>query len=79
MGITTLAVAYAKQLDPQNSRKMVGLLTTLFGLGQVISPVVASFLISGAGGYNSALTGAALIVLLGAFVLLFGARQSVVK
>ncbi|MFD2614833.1 YbfB/YjiJ family MFS transporter [Paenibacillus gansuensis] len=72
MGITTLSVGYAKGLYPQNNRKIIGLLTTFFGLGQIFGPLIAGLLISGNGGYHTALVGAAVIVFLGAVSLPLG-------
>ncbi|WP_201005528.1 YbfB/YjiJ family MFS transporter [Paenibacillus glycanilyticus] len=72
MGITMMFVAYAKDLFPQNNRKNIGLLTTFFGLGQIIGPLIAGHLISGNGSYLAALIGAALIVLAGAISLPLG-------
>ncbi|WP_261300596.1 YbfB/YjiJ family MFS transporter [Paenibacillus andongensis] len=72
MGITTLSVAFAKDLYPQNNRKIIGLLTTFFGLGQIIGPLIAGLLISENGSYLTALIGAAFIVFLGALSLPLG-------
>jgi len=72
MGITMLFVAFAKDLYPQNNRKTIGLLTTFFGLGQIIGPLIAGHLISGNGSYLTALIGAAFIVFLGALSLPLG-------
>ncbi|WP_091187641.1 YbfB/YjiJ family MFS transporter [Paenibacillus catalpae] len=72
MGITMLFVAYAKDIYPQNNRRIIGLLTTSFGLGQIIGPLIAGHLISGNGSYLTALIGAALIVFLGAMSLPLG-------
>lgn len=72
MGITTLTVAYAKDLFPKNNRKIIGLLTTIFGLGQIIGPLIGGLLISGNGSYLTALIGAAFIVFLGAISLPLG-------
>ena len=72
MGITTLSVGYAKELYPQNNRKIIGLLTTFFSLGQIIGPLAAGLLIAGNGGYFAALVGAAVVVFLGAIGLPLG-------
>ncbi|MZQ83174.1 YbfB/YjiJ family MFS transporter [Paenibacillus sp. 5J-6] len=72
MGITMLTVSFAKDIYPQNNRKIIGLLTTFFGLGQIIGPLIAGHLISGNGSYLTALIGAAFIVLLGAVSLPLG-------
>ncbi|WP_219834205.1 YbfB/YjiJ family MFS transporter [Paenibacillus sp. R14(2021)] len=76
MGITTLSVSYAKELYPQNNRKIIGLLTSLFGLGQMIGPVIAGLLIAGNGSYLTALIGAACIVFIGAVSLPLGIGRS---
>lgn len=76
MGITTLAIGYAKDVYPLNNRKIIGLLTSFYGLGQMIGPVIAGFLISLQGSYDAALIGAALIVLLGAVILPLGIGRS---
>ncbi|SFS63118.1 YbfB/YjiJ family MFS transporter [Paenibacillus sp. BC26] len=78
MGITTLFVSYAKELYPQNNRKIIGLLTASFGLGQMIGPLVAGLLISGHGNYLVALLGAAVIVWIGALSLPLGIGSIVV-
>ncbi|KRF13387.1 YbfB/YjiJ family MFS transporter [Paenibacillus sp. Soil787] len=72
MGITTLSISFAKELYPKNNRKIIGLLTTFFGLGQIIGPLVGGILISGNGNYLTALIGAAFIVFLGALSLPLG-------
>ncbi|NOU86275.1 YbfB/YjiJ family MFS transporter [Paenibacillus sp. LMG 31460] len=76
MGITTLSISFAKDLYPQNNRKIIGLLTTFFGLGQMIGPLIAGILISGNGNYLTALIGAAFIVFLGALSLPLGIGRS---
>ncbi|MFC5448973.1 YbfB/YjiJ family MFS transporter [Paenibacillus aestuarii] len=76
MGITTLFVAYAKDLYPTNNRKVIGLLTTCFSLGQIIGPIVAGLLIARNGSYLSALIGAAVIVFVGAVSLPIGIGRS---
>ncbi|MGD8190732.1 YbfB/YjiJ family MFS transporter [Brevibacillus ginsengisoli] len=76
MGITTLTISYAKDLYPLNNRRIIGLLTTIYGLGQMIGPVIAGVLISGRGSYDAALIGASLIVLLGAVILPLGIGRS---
>lgn len=72
MGITMPFSAFAKDLYPKNNRKTIGLLTTFFGLGQIIGPLIAGHLISGNGSYLTALIGAAFIVFLGALSLPLG-------
>ncbi|WP_431088909.1 YbfB/YjiJ family MFS transporter [Paenibacillus sp. 8b26] len=70
MGITTLSIALAKDYTT-NHQKIIALLTSSYGLGQVIGPLVAGFLISRNQTYTSAILGAAVIILLGVMVFTF--------
>lgn len=76
MGITTITLSFAKDMYPKDSRKIIGLLTTFYGLGQMIGPSVAGLLIAVENSYDTALFGAASIVLLGALIIPLGIGQS---
>lgn len=76
MGIATLTVSFAKDLYPQDNRKNIGLLTSFFGLGQVIGPLIAGLLISWYGNYTAAILGAAFTVFLGALILSSNGNKS---
>lgn len=76
VGITTLTFSFAKDLYPQDNRKIIGLLTSFYGLGQVIGPLIAGPLISWYGNYTVAILGAAVTVLLGALILPLGISKS---
>ncbi|MGC5328045.1 YbfB/YjiJ family MFS transporter [Brevibacillus sp. SYSU BS000544] len=76
MGITTITLSFAKDMYPKDSRKIIGLLTTFYGLGQMIGPSVAGLLIAVENSYDTALFGAASIVLLGALVIPLGIGHS---
>ncbi|MGM0876556.1 MAG: YbfB/YjiJ family MFS transporter [Bacillota bacterium] len=72
MGITTLATTFARQMSPSNSSRIIGLLTAIYAVGQMIGPTIAGILSSFTHDYNAALIGAASVVLIGACLLLKG-------
>ena len=72
MGITTLATTLASRINPQNSSRIIGYLTAIYAAGQMIGPMIAGSLASASHNYNSALIGAAIVVLIGALFLLTG-------
>jgi predicted MFS family arabinose efflux permease len=72
MGITTLATTLARQISPSNSSSIIGFLTAIYAVGQMIGPTIAGILSSFTHDYNSALIGAASVVLVGACLLLTG-------
>jgi predicted MFS family arabinose efflux permease len=74
MGITTLATTLARQMNPKNSSRIIGYLTAIYAVGQMIGPTIAGILSSHTQSYNSALIGAACVVLMGAFLLVSGIR-----
>ncbi|USK83755.1 YbfB/YjiJ family MFS transporter [Peribacillus asahii] len=74
MGITTLATTLARQMSPSNSSRIIGYLTAIYAVGQMIGPTIAGILSSFSHDYNSALIGAASVVLVGACLLLNGIR-----
>jgi predicted MFS family arabinose efflux permease len=74
MGITTLATTLARQMNPQNSSRIIGYLTSIYAVGQMIGPTIAGILSSYTQSYNSALIGAACVVLIGAVLLVSGIR-----
>jgi MFS family permease len=43
MGLTALGLIAARDLAPANPRRWVGILTSAFGLGQIVGPVVAGY------------------------------------
>jgi predicted MFS family arabinose efflux permease len=74
MGITTLATTLARQMNPQNSSRIIGYLTAIYAVGQMIGPTIAGILSTYTQSYNSALIGAACVVLIGAVLLVSGIR-----
>jgi MFS family permease len=72
MGITTLTTTLARQMSPSNSSQIIGHLTAIYAVGQMIGPTIAGILSSFTRDYNAALIGAASVVLVGACLLLKG-------
>jgi predicted MFS family arabinose efflux permease len=73
MGITTLAVSEGRTIAPNQSSKVIGYLTFVYGIGQMIGPSVAGILIAKSGNYNSSLIFAASVLVCG--MLLLGVGQ----
>ncbi len=74
MGITTLATTLARQMNPTNSSRIIGYLTAIYAVGQMIGPTIAGILSFYTQSYNFALIGAASVILIGAVLLISGIR-----
>lgn len=74
MGITTLTTTLARQMIPTNSSRIIGYLTAIYAIGQMIGPTIAGALMSFSQSYHAALIGAASVVLIGALSLISGIR-----
>ena len=74
MGITTVATTLARQMSPSNSSRIIGYLTAVFAAGQMIGPAIAGILLSYTESFNTALIGAASVVLTGSLLLVSGIR-----
>lgn len=72
MGITTLFVSEVRAIAPSSSNRVIGYLTFVYGIGQMIGPSVAGFLIEVTGNYDFALYFSAAILLLGMLLLSVG-------
>ena len=72
MGITTLATTLGRQMNPAKSSRIIGSLTAVYAVGQLIGPSLAGFMSSATQSFNAALIGAAGVVLLGACLLVNG-------
>ncbi|SMB90197.1 Predicted arabinose efflux permease, MFS family [Desulfonispora thiosulfatigenes DSM 11270] len=79
MGITTLATTLARQMNPTNSSLIIGYLTAIYAVGQMIGPTIAGILSSYTQSFNSALISAASVVFLGAVLLLKGIKYDQVS
>lgn len=71
LGIVGMALALGRAIDPARPARTMGLLTAVFGVGQIIGPVLAAWM-AGWGGWGPALAMAAATVLAGVPLLLAG-------
>lgn len=71
LGIVGMSLAFGRAINPAGAARIMGLLTAVFGIGQIIGPVLAARL-AAQGGWGPALLMAAGTVLLGAPLLLAG-------
>lgn len=71
MGITTLAASLARNAYNQSNRA-IGYLTTCYGIGQIVGPIPGALLEQQTHSYAMSLIGAAMVVLLGAVLLVTG-------
>ncbi len=69
MGITTLAMAAGRSLAPQAPGRMVATLTAVYGVGQILGPLLAGALSRRLGDHRPAVLGAAAAVALGGALL----------
>lgn len=74
MGITTLATTLVRQMSPVNSSQIIGYLTAIYALGQMIGPTIAGILLSSTQNVAAVLLGAAGAVFIGAIFLVSGIR-----
>ncbi|KPV56180.1 hypothetical protein QJ48_29130 [Paenibacillus sp. A3] len=75
MDVTTLTISWTRQRMPADSARFVGVLTAVYGTGQVAGPIAAGWMVSGSGHYQGALIGAASIVCAGALATIFPAER----
>ncbi|WP_353858423.1 YbfB/YjiJ family MFS transporter [Azospirillum formosense] len=73
VGIVTLSFTLGRHLSGGASARVIGALTAVYGLGQIIGPVPAGLVVARTGQFDSALLGAAAAVLAGALLLAAGA------
>jgi MFS family permease len=69
MGITTLAMAEGRALAPDAPGRIVGTLTAVYGVGQVLGPLLAGAISERLGGPAPAVLAAAGAVALGGLLL----------
>ncbi|WP_206919651.1 YbfB/YjiJ family MFS transporter [Alicyclobacillus suci] len=78
MGITTLAASLARNVYNRSNRA-IGYLTTCYGIGQIVGPVPGALLEEQTHSYAMSLVGAAIVILLGAVLLVAGRYFSLSK
>jgi predicted MFS family arabinose efflux permease len=77
IGITALTMTLAGRIAPQRSTELIGLLTAIYGIGQIIGPLLAAFLERRADSFAPALLVAAGLVLAGGGLMaLYEARSA---
>lgn len=74
MGIPTLGTTLVNLMNQSKRESIIGYFTAVYTTGQIIGPVIAELLASSNNDYNSSLIGAAVIVLIGACLLLTGVK-----
>jgi len=74
--VSALTLALGGVLAPERSARLIGLLTAVFGVGQILGPVVAGELAARSGNFDTALLLAAGVVAFGAFLLIIGAIKA---
>ncbi|WP_257985991.1 YbfB/YjiJ family MFS transporter [Bacillus sp. M6-12] len=72
MGITAMTTTYARMIQPNNSSRVIGLLTGVYGVGQILGPSIAGFLVSLAGDYTTSLYFSAAVLLAAVLLLCIG-------
>jgi MFS family permease len=70
--ISGLTLSLAPALSPERSARLIGLLTAVFGIGQIIGPVVAGELAVRSGNFDHGLLLASGAVAFGALLLIMG-------
>jgi predicted MFS family arabinose efflux permease len=68
-GITALTLTLGEHLAPSRSARLIGMLTTVFGLGQMIGPVLGGVIADRAQNFTPALVAAAVCVLAGGVLM----------
>ncbi|MGW9527233.1 YbfB/YjiJ family MFS transporter [Paenibacillus terrae] len=72
MGISMLSLAAARMVRQSNSNYAIALMTGFFGIGQIIGPIGAGFILEVAHSYSLALIISASVLALAVIILIFG-------
>lgn len=75
MGITALTLVIGKTIYPDKTSSVIGLLTAVYGVGQILGPLVSGYISTKTGNLMSAISFSSAIVALGAFLLIIGIFQ----
>ena len=76
MGITTTATTLARNLHPEDSSRAIGLMTGVYGVGQIIGAVGAGVLANRSDGFALPTVLAAGVLVIGTILLLVGGVRS---
>lgn len=71
LGIVGMALVFGRTITPDRPARTMALLTAVFGVGQIIGPILAAWL-AGWGGWDAALLMAAAVIFAGAPLLMMG-------
>ncbi len=72
MGITAIVTTLARHMYPANSSRVIGSLTAVYAVGQMIGPTIAGLLAAITNNFDGALLFAASVILLGSVLLVNG-------
>lgn len=75
MGITTMMTTLVRMIGSDQSAKSIGYLTTVYGIGQILGPVIAGYSVSLTGTFDFALRFGSIIIFLGAVFLWLGRKS----
>lgn len=76
MGITALALSIGRQCAPVQSNRVIGNMTALFGVGQVIGPIGAVAITNAMHSYNMAMLASGALLLLSVCILWISRTRS---
>jgi predicted MFS family arabinose efflux permease len=76
MGITALSLYIGKTMRTNNSQAVIGLLTAVYGVGQILGPLVSGILSTHTGTFTLALILSSATVALGGLLLMIGMFRS---
>lgn len=74
MGITTLTTTVARRMFPIDSSKILGFLTVIYALGQMIGPALAGYMMTYTNSYSSALVMAAASIIIAGLCVMTGIK-----
>jgi predicted MFS family arabinose efflux permease len=77
MGITTLGTMLGRELRPQDSSKAIGVMTVIYGIGQIVGAGAAGALANRSGGFELPTLAAAGVLVIGAGLLVLGRRARI--
>lgn len=76
MGMTALFMAEVKNSVSHKSNQLIGLFTGVYGIGQVIGPIIAGVLITHSGNYDSSFIFSAIVLFCGMIFLVLAQKDN---
>ncbi len=76
LGIVTMTLTLGRELSPHHPERVMGLLTASFGLGQIVGPIAAGYILEQTGTFELPLSLASLVVVLGILFLYIGQMKA---